>query len=94
MKKKQISLKAISIKSFITGANADTSAIKGGTGGCNTADDPFFCTQYGKTDDPVSGPGPTATCNNSCGCSGASCAPTCSPLNTLCCDSGDCTRDC
>ena len=93
MKKKQISLKSINVKSFITVPGKST-AIKGGTGGCNTADDPFFCTHYGTTEDPVSGPGPTATCNNTCGCSGASCDPTCSPLNTFCCPTEDYTRYC
>ena len=93
MKKKQISLKQISVKSFVTNATKKSNALRGGTGGCNTADDPFFCTQYGKTDDPVSGPGPTATNANTCGVS-ASCPPTCSPINTLCCVDDDYTRDC
>jgi len=85
MKKKQLALKNLKVKSFVTEQQLRTSKIKGGSYLCDTAADPFFCGGY---DEGGGGSGASCYCptlDQSCRNACSNLAGTCSCNNTCGC---------
>jgi len=94
MKKKQITLKSLTVKSFITKQKFNAARVRGGESQyCQTAEDPFFCGGY----DEKGGDTAATDCNCGGGGSGNSCLVTCTCPDTspaACGTDGYCTFDC
>ena len=87
MKKKQINLKNLQVKSFVTDGKFNNAQVKGGSNLCDTNDDPFFCGGYGGGG---GGGSNVASCN--CPTLDQSCQGNCSNLAGTC--SCQCTAGC